>query len=63
MDDIDARIECLKLATTLQAPDKNVEGVVIIATTLYSFVTKAENTPPADKPKLGRPPKKGGIYD
>lgn len=64
MDDTEARVRCLELATTLSARSGNYApaSIVEIATVLYGF-TQASPLPEtvediADKPKPGRKPKK-----
>lgn len=70
MDDVEARVRCLELAAQLNraSGDHAAAGVVETAMVLYAF-TKAPTAPvetPAetvDKPRRGRPPKPGGLFD
>lgn len=61
MDDVEAKVRCLELAERLSIPDRSVNAVVQIATSLYSFVQASPQDQPlaeiVDKPRKGRPPK------
>lgn len=69
MDDVEARVRCLEMASALcgRTLDNSVDSVVEIAMVFYAFVqTPLQEEKPvalADKPKRGRPPKVADLLE
>lgn len=61
MDDVEARLKCLELASVVcgRVLDNSANGIVEIATVFYAFAMPQPVEAPvvADKPKRGRPPR------